>query len=1658
MSPDRFGSRYRVLRDIGSGGMGEVLLVEDLAAGGVCALKRLKHSHGDVTPILRAEFEKLTRLRHPAVVGVYDFGTAADGSPFYTMEYVPGRPLQCFHTPGDWESLFSIGADIAHGLDVLHTSGIIHGDLKPSNVLVVPNPEHGGKRVGIRLVDFGMARAIGDHSRSPGGTSGFAAPEIAEGAPPSVASDLYALGATLYALACRQPHEKDSPHHILGAPDRAELEERGAPGAFIDLVLHLMAADPRARPRSSREVRRELESLAPAIRRSLPERLGSASLIGRGAELRSIEAHLGRTLSRSQLVVLLGSSGIGKSALLSEIAARASLAGHSVVQHVGPTLQAARSVLGELRQAEANERAVAMVMDRAVRCLIDSSAALPTVHIVDDAEQLDTLSRDLIRRALVQSPSTLWVMARDAHAPTPDDESTLARLGLVETIRLEPLHREAVDQMVVARLRESPPARLGEFLWDVGQGHPGHTIEALQRAAAVGALRDEEIGLVVDADRLEGLRVAPLISERSSTRLAQLSNPDRRVLETLSVFGPTHRSELERIAPTVDWARLAQLESGGFVRTRADGSIQSTGPLAIETLTSEDVRELHRAALETSDLLPGERFRHLRGAGDVDGALLVAKDWARTIADVTLLREAAELAEATAPHQAAEWHDLAAGELFRQGRYEAAIPHVERGLALEPGPEARPRRLYLLSSAYLRLGAFDRTEPILTQALSREVEDGMRSHLLTNDAARLHSLGDLEGALSSGRLALKLAEEADEPAAAAAAAQSLVHVLLARGEVAEAGSMADAAVHAADRAGGAFGRARAQGALAAVTRARRDPEQALHIYERALEIAREDGLRNVVEELLLSRSVLLCELGRWSEFRAANAEALQLALEDHRPRNAAVALANLAHADALSGQLRRARREASSAVRLARQHLPALECSGWRALAHVERLAGRLKRARRAARNAVELARTRASSEELGWCRLEHGRVRAAVHQWGDALSIWTIALDGPPEGPAPLPYLLRASCGLAALALNDRDRAENECRRLEPIAAEAILPAHVRAWGLRLRSELALQAGNVESGVRLAEEALTQWGSVPAPADQAEAAVACAERIAAAHSPAPARVLDWLREAAACQERLGNARGRGRALQCALELYRNGGVRHGTGRARRALFEAVSALVVSMSDLRELGRRAMQLVVDELAAQRGVFLVVERGSDALIPLACNGDMDETSAGEAMSYSRRVVDRAAASALSILIPDAPLDPRAVSESVERLKLRSILCTPLLAGKRVVGAVYLDDARRPRAFDEADQELMESIAQLLAAAIDRSLGQREMEETNEALMGENRSLRLQVATHFRAQELIGTSSAVRRMLPLIERASATNTTVLIRGESGTGKELIARIIHSNSKRRNKPFVAVNCGALTDSLVESELLGIRANVATGVHASLGYFRQADGGTLFLDEIGEMPPKQQVILFRAIANREIASVGGGRPIPIDIQLIAATNRDLEHMVGEGSFREELYYRVNVFPIDVPPLRDRKADIEGLARHFIAQIAAAQAREVPRASSEFISALMRSDWPGNIRELQNYIERVMAVTPGSVLYPKPLPADLERRPTRRAGPLPAELDALEHRRILEALAEAEGNQTAAARLLGVSEPRMRRLMHKHGLPADRQKRRLRSKRRPRP
>ena len=401
----------------------------------------------------------------------------------------------------------------------------------------------------------------------------------------------------------------------------------------------------------------------------------------------------------------------------------------------------------------------------------------------------------------------------------------------------------------------------------------------------------------------------------------------------------------------------------------------------------------------------------------------------------------------------------------------------------------------------------------------------------------------------------------------------------------------------------------------------------------------------------------------------------------------------------------------------------------------------------------------------------------------------------------------------------------------------------------------------------------------------------------------------------------------------------------------------------------------------------------------------------------------------------ILVPQIGEEPmflnRTRTRGDEKKKKNSFLCVPIKAEKQCVGALSIDREYKENFGIESENDLrfLTVVSSLVAQSVQRI---RIVNEEQELLRQENSQLRRELASKNRIEEIVGNSSRMAEVFDMVHRVADSNATVLLRGESGTGKTMVAKALHANSRRKKGPFIVINCAAIPESLMESELFGHEKGAFTGaISRKKGRFEQADGGTLFLDEISETSPAVQVKLLNVIQERTFQRLGGSETLKVDIRLVAATNRNLEKAVQENSFREDLYYRLNVFPVYLPPLRERRTDILLLAEYFLDKFNGENNKNIERISTSAIDLLIQYHWPGNVRELQNCMERAVIICDENTIKAIHLPPTLQSSDTVHTDgqmSLAMSIENFERELIIDALKKNKGNQTKAAKYLDTS------------------------------
>ena len=470
-----------------------------------------------------------------------------------------------------------------------------------------------------------------------------------------------------------------------------------------------------------------------------------------------------------------------------------------------------------------------------------------------------------------------------------------------------------------------------------------------------------------------------------------------------------------------------------------------------------------------------------------------------------------------------------------------------------------------------------------------------------------------------------------------------------------------------------------------------------------------------------------------------------------------------------------------------------------------------------------------------------------------------------------------------------------------------------------------------------------------------------------------------------------------------------------------------VSTTINAIRGLEELQERLLMLLFEVVPAEREAILLTEDNSAE--PLSVFGLHRTKGKDDTVVVSRTIVKQVIRDGVALLTSNT-LDPGLGTDSLISSGSKSVLCVPLVMLERILGVIYLDSTNPRDVFNKDHLQLVTAIAGIAAVAIENA-------RHFEWLESENRRLMADVNIE---HNMVGESGAMQRVYHFISKVSPTDSTVLITGESGTGKELAARAIHRNSNRSNKPFIAVNCAALNESLLESELFGHEKGAFTGALAQKkGRLEIADGGTLFLDEIGDLSPALQVKLLRVLQEREFERVGGTQTLKVDIRLIAATNRNLEEAIEAGEFRQDLFYRLNVVSFEMPALRDRREDIPLLANYFADKYSGKCNRRLLGLSAEAHARLKSYDWPGNVRELENAIERAVVLGTTELILPEDLPEALLEHEVTTATTSTSYHDAVAQTKkkiILTAMEKSRGSYTEAAKLLGVHPNYLHRLI----------------------
>ncbi|MBX3199224.1 MAG: sigma 54-interacting transcriptional regulator [Labilithrix sp.] len=1590
----RIAHRYVVEAPLGEGGLASAFRVRDLALDVDLALK-LVDSEAASRDLLRREFLALRAVTHPRIVRVHDFGYWRDRGEmraFYTSPIVEGGDLRRYAERRSWRDLVGPVGDVLSALASLHRRGLVHGDLHPGNVLV------GGDGRAV-LIDLSCSRPFaGGRASDVSGTPGFIAPELLRGIVHRSA-DLFALGVTLRSLGVALPGP------VARAVDRLAAERPDDRPGSVEEAAELLGA-PWARPPAS-------------------DLLGSR-LVGRDDALgraRAVVDAIQRRASGPRVVALQGDDGVGRTRLLEELKAEAQLEGDALLASgrrpgaIGALLALALGEDVDLGSPTGALRAASRL----------SARREPLVLLVDDADELSAIERErlvVLSRALPDDGNVAVIVA--SKAPIVKCEHV--------AIELTPLDRRDVETWLGA---EIPAAALGEIVRATA-GYPKE----------IAALLAQLDGAAWDS-RVLARAVASSGVARGEIELGDLDDDARATLAAIVAAG---------VLDAAPSPALESLAARGLVAREPDGVRllrRSDTARVAGALGEPAMKAAHRALAEqaAARVEAEPRRADLRAAWIVHLAQI---DPARAASALVLappsssgvdLRRAADALVAVGGVAEPRVIRRCAEIYAESGEPARALALVARGLARRPGHDERVRLRQIAGQCYAQTGDSKRAVSALRRLLPDVV--GRPEHArvaaalslaLLKRGADTEALAVVQGALAGGDGALAVGQ-ADE------AGTRLDLLLNAAFATSRAGSLDEARaslVRAREIAGRASprGRFRLASATAFVEYGAGETPLATRAYKEALELAEEHGLDDVVASAALNYGAACHEQGDLGRALDAYARGRRLAVALAMPTTEVTLSFNLAKVYADIGSHERARFYADATLRAARrERMTLLEAGASAVLAEVASLAGEH---RASAQHLDDAERLIAGAGDREAVDLALQRARALVS-------------SGDRAGAARA----LAACEAKVRALATRDA---EAAWLGIRAASAIAEGRPADATLDLERALGLAESSGQRGLVADLEAKT-----------AEAFAAADRDFLSERHAARAREI-WERTLASLPDELHDAfrRHPSRAKVFAPA-------------PRASAPERVVEAAIDVRRILEINRRlnsatttnavleeAMDAAISLTNAERGFLLVRvargdgggeaaargEGGGERLrVTVARNVDRETLRKGH-LKFSRTVAERVVQTGEPVIAVDAAFDPRFVkARSVHAMKLKSLLCVPIRSPDGILGAIYVDHRFFAGGFRPELVDVLLALGDQAALALEKArlveelrVKSKVLEEQNAEIERLARGQALEIARLKRTIEadehrsaavrprfdysgIVATSLPMRRVFGVLDRVIDADVTVLVRGESGTGKERIARAIHDNSARAREPFVAINCGALPETLLEAELFGYERGAFSGATRDHpGLFVSARGGTLFLDELGEMPASMQVKLLRVLQEHEVRPLGANEAVATDVRLVCATNRVLAEEVRAGRFREDLYYRVAVVEIELPPLRERIEDVLPIAEAILARLATELGR--PRATLDRSGerALLAHAWPGNVRELENVLTKAFLLAQGSALGVGDLDLGAAGAPARGSS---VALRA----RIVATLEETDWNVVLTSQLLGMPRATLYRKMRRFGL-----------------
>jgi Nif-specific regulatory protein len=1633
-----------------------VYRVYDASSKRDVAMKILRHELSEPQQLLRfkTEFSTLASLEHASIIKVYDFGLLQERFPYFTMEFFAGKKISEFFDGHSWDALYDVILQIAAGLHHIHHLGIIHLDLKPSNILV----DERGK---AKIMDFGVA--VESHQlfdRQIRGTLHYMAPEVLRQDRVDSRADLYALGMTLYeTVTGALPGYGMAPIDVI----RMHLDDEIRPPSAINpripeelerIIMKLIEKDPRHRYPTAAAL---LQEIAHAAGKTAPAgellvgkgELFAAPLIGRKHEVGQLMTLINEAREgRGNGAILSGAEGMGKSRIVRDATLRAQLDGARVfcgrcpiirrsiyapffeifeqmVTAVNPDADVAAEIRRLLRPVVGAANGEELVpstaqkyrlYNRIVQSMQDMYGYLsatdtgnsPLILVIEDLQWADPSTAELFTFLVGEARQNRLVVIGTLTIDANGDGSgsalvatweQRARDGNFAVIRVEALNEPLVREHLQSLLGEEnvPDEFVRWMLWE-SSGSPLNIRRVIDYLIAHAYLQWQPTGWIVDIDRLRGLRIPGGAAAILMEKVDALSPPERAVLEAAAVFGEL--SEVDLLTSVAlssreeAYAALREVIEQGLLDESSDGKTVTFPQIHLRDAIYNAMTERRRAEL------------HHRTANALEPALVagaqqilgqVAFHFARandTVKGIRYAVEAGDLAMRTVAHQEAT-------DFYRTSLELMDLAGVEEAKKAEVREK--------LADAYYRnsdnKSALSAYHYLLKSFQTRSNEDEPNRDLarvMKKIGKVLTKRGEQDAALSYFQNALEQFEKLGDTLEVAELLNRSAWLHREKDDYAGARAFSERALALLDGAEPNVVHGYIKNTLGAIEFNQGNWQKAKELLHEALEVGDKIGSEQLCKTASTNLANALWKLGDWKNALQYYKMNLELSEQQGDLWNLITIYNNVGIIEFSRGDFHTAAQYFERSVRLdekigalenealARENLAeALEMLGrWNdALAQYNRcLSMQGFDETRASRSSVYIPLARLTNKR--------GDIAKALEYGQKALAAAERARDED---------LIAEALYVLAQIEDERENFADAERYLT--RAMAIFESHQTTQGLArahtAAASLAFSQQRIDDAVRHAEigaKCASQlddrfnlgkndwmWGKILSFKGERDAANAKFEaaRVAFEELETPYELGRLLFDVGLLKDEPDEAT---QTIRSAIRIFERLDATHDLERARGALFRIKPAgkapdsgvvglyevvkIINSTLNLEEVLNRVLDLAIRRLRAERGMIILLDPITAALRTRVVRNIKE--GEGHSKRSPQSIVKEVISGGQSVMSADARADARFVeSESVIAENILSILCVPLIIRDRIAGAIYVDHRQARHLFSQRDLNFLEAFSDQAAIAIENARLYEELEEARTRLSLENESLRREVLIEKHLDSIVGQSEAVAKIQFAIRKAASGHSTVLLRGESGTGKGLVARIIHNISPRRNGPFIKFNCAAMPETLAESELFGHEKGAFTGAdRRKLGRFELANGGTIFLDEIGKVSLAIQAKLLRVVEDKEFERVGGTQTIKTDVKIIAATNLDIEKAIEQNEFREDLFYRLNIIPLHLPPLRDRKDDIGLLAEYFIRKICKDLGMETKRLEPGVLDLFLRYNWPGNIRELEATLHRAIVMS----------------------------------------------------------------------------------------